>query len=80
MGKLLMLQEADDQRIERLKRRLAIDHKVDVVRAGLDLLEEAADRKERAARWRRAATLVAAGSREVNAEFRAHSRLKRDQS
>ena len=77
MGKLLMIQPRDDARIERLKRRLGIDRKVDVVRAGIDLLEAHADRQERAARWRRAAGAAAATSRRVNTEFRAYSRLKR---
>jgi hypothetical protein len=77
MGKPLMIQEDDDRRIERLKRRLGIDHKVDVVRAGLELLETQADREERSARWRRAAGRAAASSRQVNAGFRAHSRLAR---
>ena len=39
MGKLLMLREADDERIERLRARLGIPRKVDVVRAAMDLLE-----------------------------------------
>ena len=72
-----MLQEADDRRIERLKRRLGIERKVDVVRAGMDLLEATADRRERAARWRRVAGRVAETSAQINAEFRTHSRLKR---
>jgi hypothetical protein len=77
MGKPLMIQEEDERRIERLKRRLGIERKVDVLRAGIDLLEKEADRRERIRRWKRAAALVAASSRQVNAEFRAHSRLKR---
>jgi hypothetical protein len=77
MGKLLMIQPQDDARIERLKRRLGIERKVDVVRAGINLLEAHADRLERAARWQRAAGAAAATSRRVNAGFRAHSRLKR---
>lgn len=77
MGKPLMIQEDDDRRIERLKRRLGIGRKVDVVRAGMALLEEQAERAERARRWKRAAATVAATSREVNADFRRHSRLKR---
>jgi hypothetical protein len=77
MGKPLMIQEADDRRIERLKRRLGIERKVDVLRAGMDLLEAAAEREERAARWREVVQRVAATSRRVNAEFRTHSRLKR---
>ena len=77
MGKPLMIQQEDERRIESLKRRLGIQRKVDVLRAGIDLLERQAERSERILRWKRAAALVAATSREVNAEFRAHSRLKR---
>ena len=77
MGKPLMIQEADERRIESLKQRLGIQRKVDVLRAGIDLLEREAERRERIQRWKRAAALVATTSREVNAEFRAHSRLKR---
>jgi hypothetical protein len=77
MGKPLMIQEADDKRIERLKARLGIATKVDVVRAGMDLLEAEAVRRERIVRWQRAAGRVAGTSAGVNAEFRPHSRLKR---
>ena len=77
MGKLVMLQEADDARIERLKRALGIDRKVDVIRAGLDRLEADAERAARAERWRRASGRVAESSRQVNAGFRSHSRMKR---
>ncbi len=77
MGKPLMIQEEDDRRIESLKRRLGIQRKVDVLRAGIDLLEREAERRERIRRWKRAATVVAPTSREVNAEFQARSRLKR---
>ena len=77
MGKPLMIQQADDERIERLKTRLGIGTKIDVVRAGMDLLEQEALRRERLERWQRAAARVATDSARVNAEFRAHSRLKR---
>lgn len=77
MGKPLMLQEADDRRIEQLKRRLGIERKVDVVRAGMDLLEQQALRQERIERWKRAAARVAGESARVNAEFQRHSRLRR---
>lgn len=77
MGKPLMIQPVDDERIERLKRRLGIDTKVDVVRAGMTLLERQADRDERIERWKRAAAKAASGSRRVNAAFRTHSRLRR---
>lgn len=79
MGKPLMLQEADDRRIEVLKRRLGIERKVDVVRAGMALLEQQADRAERVARWTRAVRRAADESRRVNAEFRPHSPLRRSE-
>ena len=77
MGKLLMLQEADAERIETLKKRLGARTKIDVVRSALDLLEQDAEKTERVVRWRRAAKLVAAESRKVSREFRRHSRLGR---
>ena len=78
MGKPLMIQEADDQRIETLKKRLGARTKIDVVRSALDLLERDAERTERVIRWRKAAGLVAAESRRVSREFQRHSRLHRD--
>jgi len=77
MGKPLMIQDDDDRRIQRLQERLGIRRKVDVVRAGMELLEREADRQTRVARWRRAAAVAAPTSEAVNAEFRAYSRLKR---
>ena len=77
MGRPLMIQEDDDRRIERLKRRLGIATKIDVVRAGMTLLEQDALRRERLGQWKRAAANVAADSAKVNAEFRQNSRLKR---
>jgi hypothetical protein len=77
MGKPLMIQEEDERRIEILKRRLKIARKVDILRAGIDLLEKEADRREKVRRWKRSAAAVAATSREVNADFQPYSRLKR---
>ena len=77
MGRPLMIQEDDDRRIERLKRRLGIATKIDVVRAGMTLLEQDALRRERLEQWKRAAARVAADSAVVNGEFRQNSRLKR---
>ncbi len=37
MGKSLMIQEADDERLESLKKRLGLESKIGVVRAGIDL-------------------------------------------
>jgi hypothetical protein len=77
MGKPLMLQEGDAERIEALKKRLGAPTKIAVVRSALDLLERDADRTERAARWRKAARMVAGESRRVSREFQRHSRLAR---
>jgi hypothetical protein len=72
-----MLQEADAERIENLKKRLGARTKIDVVRSALDLLEQDAEKTERVVRWRKAAKLVAPESRKVSREFRRHSRLGR---
>jgi hypothetical protein len=77
MGKLLMLQAADAERIETLKKRLDARTKIDVVRLALDLLERDAERAERVARWRKAAKMVGHGSQQVLREFQRHSRLRR---
>ena len=77
MGRLLMLQEADAERIETLKKRLGARTKIDVVRSALDLLERDAEKAERVVRWRKAARMVAAESRKVTGEFRRYSRLGR---
>ena len=77
MGKPLMLQEADAQRIETLKTRLGARTKIDVVRSALALLERDAEKAERVARWRKAARMVAAESRKVSREFQRHSHLRR---
>lgn len=77
MGKPLMLQEADNERIETLKQRLNARTKIDVVRSALDLLEREADRAEKAQRWRKTAARVARESEAVLRDFRPGSRLGR---
>ncbi len=77
MGKPLMLQEADAERIESLKKRLRARTKIEVVRSALDLLERDAERTERMAKWRRAAGVVARESGAVLRDFGRHSRLRR---
>ena len=76
MGKPLMLQEADADRIETLKKRLGARTKIQVVRSALDLLERDAERADRVARWRKA-KLVTSESQKVMREFQRHSRLRR---
>jgi hypothetical protein len=77
MGKPLMILDEDDRRIEKLKKKLGIRSKVDVLRAGIELLEREAERKEKIRRWKRAAALVSRTSREVNQAFQPYTRLKR---
>jgi hypothetical protein len=80
MGIPLMIQEADNRRIESLKKDFGIHKKIDVIRAGLELLEQKAERMKKVDRWKHAAALVAKNSREVNKEFQPHSRMNFDGS
>ena len=71
MGIPLMIQEADNRRIENLKKDFGIHKKIEVIRAGLELLEKEAARIKRIKRWKQAAKVVAKNSREINKEFQA---------
>lgn len=77
MGKPLMIQEEDEKAIESLKERTGARTKVDVVRAGLRLLEKETEKRERVIRWQKAAALVSESSADVNKKFQRGSRLKR---
>jgi len=77
MGKPLMIQPQDEQRIESLKEKLGVRTKVDVVRAGLELLEKQTERADRVNRWKKVAGLIADQSAAVNKDFQPYSRLKR---
>lgn len=77
MGKPLMLQERDAERIETLKKRLRARTKIEVVRSALDLLERDADRAERMKRWRRAVRVALSESRAALQDFQPQSRLRR---
>jgi len=76
MGIPLMIQEEDNRRIEHLKKDFHIHKKIDVIRAGLALLEKEAERAKRIKNWKRAAKLVAKSSHKVNKEFQSHARIK----
>jgi ATP-dependent Lon protease len=77
MSKLLTIQDKDRERIEHLMRDFHITKQIDVIRAGLDLLEQEAIRVKRIKRWKQAAKAVAANSKITNKEFQKFSRLKR---
>jgi hypothetical protein len=76
MGNTLMLQEADAERIEALKKRRGARTKIEVVRLALDVLERDTERAQ-VVRRRNAARMVAVESRKVSHEFGRHSRLGR---
>jgi hypothetical protein len=76
MGKPLMIQQIDDDRIEHLKKDLKINKKIEVIRAALTLLEHEAEKLKRIKRWKNAAKLVAKSSHTANKEFQKSSRIK----
>jgi len=79
MGMPLMIQADDNRRIEHLKKDFGIHKKkIEVVRAGLRLLEQEAERMKKINRWKHATKLVSKNSHEINKEFQAHSRIKSD--
>jgi hypothetical protein len=76
MGIPLMIQEDDNRRIEHLKKDFGIHKKIDVIRAGLELLEHEAARLKRIKRWKQAARIVAKSSHAINKEFQLHASIK----
>ncbi len=76
MGKPMMIQNDDDKRIERLKRKLNAKSKVQVLRSALDLLEAQVEKAEKLVKWARAAKIVSASSREVMEDFKLLNLLK----
>jgi hypothetical protein len=76
MGKLIMLKETDNRKIEQLKIKLGAKTKVEVIRSALELLEEKADRIIKAQQWKKAAQLVQKSSAAVMKEFQKNSRLR----
>ena len=76
MGIPLMIQEEDNRRIEHLKKDCGIQKKIDVIRAGLALLEKAVEHEKKVARWKHAAKIAAKTSRTINKEFQKHAGIK----
>jgi ATP-dependent Lon protease len=77
MSKQLTIQDKDRERIEHLMKDFQIKKQIDVIRAGLDLLEKEAIRLKKIKRWKQAAKAVAENSKTVNKSFQKFSRLKR---
>jgi hypothetical protein len=76
MGKPLMIQPEDDNRIEVLKKKTGAKSKVDVVRTALALLEADVKRAERVKRWEKAAKVIGSSGLEVLKEFQTPERFK----
>jgi hypothetical protein len=76
MSKLLTIQDRDRERIQHLMEALHFAKQVDVLRAGLELLELEEEKRLRQERWQHAAQLVAKSSQSVNKEFQKLSRLR----
>lgn len=76
MGVPIMIQARDNELIEHLKKDLKIHKKIDVIRAGLALLEKESLRQKQINRWTQAVKLVASNSASVNKDFQKHSRMK----
>lgn len=76
MGKPLMIHLEDDIKIEELKGKMGAKTKIEVVRAGLKLLEKATEKQIRIERWKKIVSLVSKQSILTNKEFQKYSRLK----
>jgi hypothetical protein len=76
MGKPLMIQQEDDNRIEILKEKTGAKSKVDVVRTALSLLEADVKRTEKIKRWEKAAKMVGKSGLDILKEFKTKDRFK----
>ena len=77
MGKLLMIQTEDDNKIKKLKERLGLKNKVEVVRSALLLLEENLSRQKRIEKWKKAAKIVGKQGMDVFNDFKTTGRFKK---
>lgn len=76
MGKPLMIQLEDDQKIEELKLKLGAKTKIEVLRSALILLEEKLTKDARIKRWQKAAKIVGSTSMKVQKEFQNKKRFE----
>jgi hypothetical protein len=76
MGKPLMIQKQDNEKIEELKERLGMKTKIEVLRSALVLLEEKLSKEARINRWKKASKIVGTSSMEVLKEFQTEKRFE----
>lgn len=76
MGKPLMIQEKDNEKIEELKKKLGMKTKIEVLRTALVLLEEKLSKEARINRWKKASKIVGTSDMEVLKEFQTEKRFE----
>ena len=77
MGKPLMIQTQDNDKIEELKARLGVKTKIEVLRSALILLEEKLSKEARVKRWQSASRLVGNSSMDILKEFQTVQRFEK---
>jgi hypothetical protein len=77
MGKLLMIQAEDNDKIEELKAKLGAKTKIEVLRSALILLEEKLSKEARIKRWQNASRIVGTSSIDILKEFQTAQRFKK---
>jgi hypothetical protein len=77
MGKPLMIQIEDNDKIEELKSKLGVKTKIEVVRSALILLEEKISKEVRIKRWQKAAGIVGDASMRILKEFQSSKRFEK---
>jgi hypothetical protein len=77
MGKPLMIQQHDNDKIEELKEKLGMKTKIEVLRSALILLEEKLLKEARIKRWKKASHIVGNSSMEVLKKFQTKKRFEK---
>lgn len=77
MGKPLMIQPQDNDKIEELKAKLGVKTKIEVLRSALVLLEEKLSKEARVKRWQTASRIVGNSSMDILKEFQTAQRFKK---
>lgn len=77
MGKPLMIQSQDNDKIEELKAKLGVKTKIEVLRSALVLLEEKLSKEARVKRWQSASRIVGNSSMDILKEFQTAQRFEK---
>jgi hypothetical protein len=77
MGKPLMIQSKDNDKIEELKAKLGVKTKIEVFRLALVLLEEKLSKEARVKRWQSASRIVGNSSMDILKEFQTVQRFEK---